>query len=97
MTRMEGMVMNYRIRNECGQWYKGNGEWGPIPEVAEVFDSIENLPDTITGDDGKTYLLHLGWVPHVEQSIPRDDYDPSVGYYPDELDNDWCYARIEWC
>lgn len=79
--------MDLRIRNEHGQWYKGDGEWGPTPEVAEVYDSIDNLPDTITGSEGKAYGLLI---------LPTGrDILSYAGYYDCEgEDSDWCYARI---
>lgn len=88
------MVMNYRIRNECGQWYKGDGEWGPIPEVAEVFDGIDNLPGTITNHHGRVYELYMP----TYNDNDLENLLSYAGYYDrEEEDSDWCYARIERC
>lgn len=79
--------MDLRIRNEHGQWYKGDGEWGPTPEVAEVYDGIDNLPETITDSEGKVYTLLI---------LPTGgDILSYTGYYEWDGGNDgWCYARI---
>lgn len=85
--------MNLRIRNEHGQWYKGDGEWGPTPDVVEVYDGIDNLPETITDSEGKSYKLLI-----LPQVFKGRDILSYAGYYDcEEEDSDWCYARIEWC
>lgn len=71
------------IKNEHGQWYKGNDEWGLIKEIAEIYESIEDLPEEI-GDGNKKYELVIG----------NDSKD--IGYFSStNKEDDWCYARIE--
>jgi hypothetical protein len=75
------MVKTFRISNINGQWYKDNDEWGPLKELAEVYESATDLPDEIKADDGETCLMN-DW-----------NDETNIYYYREsEADSDETYA-----